>query len=154
MRQGSRSNFIIILNDNNMSISENVGGLSSYLAGFRTADAYLDLKLNVLNSLNKMPYGDKMVSKIRKTKSGIKQLLIPGMFFEEMGIVYLGPVDGHNLHGIVKLLREASHIDGPVLIHVMTHKGARGMHRQRDILQDSTEQNRLILKQGFRRIQE
>ena len=119
-----KSNFIIILNDNNMSISENVGGLSSYLAGFRTADAYLDLKLNVLNSLNKMPYGDKMVSKIRKTKSGIKQLLIPGMFFEEMGIVYLGPVDGGDLHGIVKLLREASHIDGPVLIHVMTHKGA------------------------------
>ena len=119
-----KSNFIIILNDNNMSISENVGGLSSYLAGFRTADAYLNLKLNVLNSLNKMPYGDKMVSKIRKTKSGIKQLLIPGMFFEEMGIVYLGPVDGGDLHGIVKLLREASHIDGPVLIHVMTHKGA------------------------------
>ena len=119
-----KSNFIIILNDNNMSISENVGGLSSYLAGFRTADAYLDLKLNVLNSLNKMPYGEKMVSKIRKTKSGIKQLLIPGMFFEEMGIVYLGPVDGGNLHGIVKLLREASHIDGPVVIHVMTHKGA------------------------------
>ena len=86
-----KSNFIIILNDNNMSISENVGGLSSYLAGFRTADAYLDLKLNVLNSLNKMPYGEKMVSKIRKTKSGIKQLLIPGMFFEEMGIVYLLP---------------------------------------------------------------
>ena len=71
-----------------------------------------------------MPYGEKMVSKIRKTKSGIKQLLIPGMFFEEMGIVYLGPVDGGDLHGIVKLLREASHIDGPVLIHVMTHKGA------------------------------
>lgn len=119
-----KSNFIIILNDNNMSISENVGGLSTYLAGFRTADAYLDLKLNVLNSLNKMPYGEKMVSKIRKTKSGIKQLLIPGMFFEEMGIVYLGPVDGSDLHGIVKLIKEASHIDGPVLIHVMTHKGA------------------------------
>ena len=118
-----KSNFIIILNDNNMSISENVGGLSTYLAGFRTADAYLDLKLNVLNSLNKMPYGEKMVSKIRKTKSGIKQLLIPGMFFEEMGIVYLGPVDGSDLHGIVKLIKEASHIDGPVLIHVMTHKG-------------------------------
>ena len=63
-----------------------------------------------------------MVSKIRKTKSGIKQLLIPGMFFEEMGIVYLGPVDGGDLHGIVKLSREASHIDGPVLIHVMTHR--------------------------------
>ncbi len=119
-----KSNFIIVLNDNNMSISENVGGLSTYLAGLRTADAYLDLKLNVLNSLNKMPYGDKMVSKIRKTKSGIKQLLIPGMFFEEMGIVYLGPVDGGDLHGMVKLLKEASNIDGPVLVHVITHKGA------------------------------
>ncbi len=119
-----KSNFIIVLNDNNMSISENVGGLSTYLAGFRTADAYLDLKLNVLNSLNKMPYGDKMVSRIRKTKSGIKQLLIPGMLFEEMGIVYLGPVDGGDLHGILKLLKEASRIDGPVLVHVLTHKGA------------------------------
>ena len=119
-----KSNFIIVLNDNNMSISENVGGLSSYLAGFRTADAYRDLKVNVLNSLNKMPHGDKMVSKIRKTKSGIKQLFIPGMFFEEMGIVYLGPVDGGDLFGIQKLLKEASHIDGPVLVHVVTHKGA------------------------------
>ena len=119
-----KSNFIIVLNDNNMSISENVGGLSTYLAGFRTADAYLDLKLNVLNSLNRMPYGDRMVSRIRKTKSGIKQLLIPGMFFEEMGIVYLGPVDGGDLQGILKLLKEASRIDGPVLVHVLTHKGA------------------------------
>ena len=119
-----KSNFIIVLNDNNMSISENVGGLSSYLAGFRTADAYLDLKVNVLNSLNKIPHGDKMVSKIRKTKSGIKQLFIPGMFFEEMGIVYLGPVDGGDLSGMQKLLKEASNIDGPVLVHVVTHKGA------------------------------
>lgn len=120
-----KSNFIIVLNDNNMSISENVGGLSAYLGGFRTADAYRDLKLGVMNSLNKIPvYGDKMVEKIRRTKSGIKQLLIPGMFFEEMGIIYLGPVDGGDIKGIVKLLREASHIDGPVLVHVMTHKGA------------------------------
>lgn len=120
-----KSNFIIILNDNNMSISENVGGMSSYLASFRTADAYLDLKLNVMNSLNRIPvYGNKMVQKIRKTKSGIKQFLIPGMLFEEMGIVYLGPVDGGDIHGIEKLLREASHIDGPVMIHVMTHKGS------------------------------
>ena len=74
------SNFIIVLNDNNMSISENVGGLSTYLAGFRTADAYRDLKLGVMNSLNKIPvYGDKMVERIRRTKSGIKQLFIPGM---------------------------------------------------------------------------
>lgn len=120
-----KSNFIIVLNDNNMSISENVGGLSTYLSGFRTADAYLDLKTGVMNSLNKIPvYGDKVVQKIRKTKSGIKQLLIPGMFFEEMGIIYLGPVDGGDLKGIVRLLREAAKIEGPVLVHVLTHKGA------------------------------
>ena len=118
-----KSNFIIILNDNNMSISENVGGLSSYLAGFRTADAYLDLKLNVLNSLNKMPYGDKMVSKIRKTKSGIKQLLIPGMWFENMGITYLGPVDGHDIKGLIRIFSEAKKINRAVLIHVITKKG-------------------------------
>lgn len=120
-----KANFIIVLNDNNMSISENVGGLSSYLAGFRTADAYLDLKTGVMNSLNKIPvYGDKMVQRIRKTKSGIKQLLIPGMLFEEMGIIYLGPVDGGDIKGIQKLMREASRIEGPVLIHVLTRKGA------------------------------
>ncbi len=120
-----KTNFIIVLNDNNMSISENVGGLSSYLSGFRTADAYLDLKLGVMNSLNKIPiYGGKMVERIRRTKSGIKQLLIPGMLFEEMGILYLGPVDGGDIRGITKLMREASNIDGPVVIHVLTHKGA------------------------------
>ena len=118
-----KSNFIIILNDNNMSISENVGGLSSYLAGFRTADAYLDLKLNVLNSLNKMPYGEKMVSKIRKTKSGIKQLLIPGMFFEDMGIKYLGPVNGHDCGRMIQVFQEAKKVNGPVLVHVQTEKG-------------------------------
>jgi len=120
-----KSNFIIVLNDNNMSISENVGGLSTYLSGFRTADAYLDLKTGVMNSLNKIPvYGDKVVEKIRRTKSGIKQLLIPGMLFEDMGIIYLGPVDGGDMKGIMRLMREASNIDGPVMIHVMTHKGA------------------------------
>ncbi len=120
-----KTNFIIVLNDNNMSISENVGGLSTYLTSFRTANAYLDLKIGVMNSLNKIPvYGDKMVHKLRKTKSSIKQLFVPGMFFEEMGIVYLGPVDGGDIKGILRLLREASHIDGPVLVHVLTHKGA------------------------------
>ena len=120
-----KSNFIIVLNDNNMSISENVGGVSTYLSGFRTADAYLDLKMGVMNSLNKIPvYGNKMVERIRKTKSGIKQLFIPGMLFEEMGIIYLGPVDGSDMKGILRLLKEASNIEGPVMVHVLTHKGA------------------------------
>ena len=118
-------NFIIVLNDNNMSISENVGGMSTYLANFRTADAYRDLKANVMSSLKKMPIcGEKLIESIRNTKSSIKQLLIPGMLFEEMGIITLGPVDGHNLKELIKIFNEAKRVDGPVLVHVMTQKGA------------------------------
>lgn len=119
-----KSNFMIILNDNNMSISENVGGLSKHLNNLRTTDAYLDLKKGVLESLSKIPkYGEKMIAQIRKTKSGIKQLIIPGMFFEDMGVTYLGPIDGHNITQMLRLFREASRIEGPVLIHVHTKKG-------------------------------
>ena len=118
-------NFIIVLNDNNMSISENVGGMSTYLANFRTADAYRDLKANVMNSLKKVPVcGDKLIESIRNTKSSIKQLLIPGMLFEEMGIITLGPVDGGNIKELIKVFNEAKRVDGPVLVHVMTKKGA------------------------------
>ena len=118
-------NFIIVLNDNNMSISENVGGMSTYLANFRTADAYRDLKANVMKSLHKMPLcGDKLIQSIRNTKSSIKQLLIPGMLFEEMGIITLGPVDGGNIKELIKIFNEAKRVDGPVLVHVMTKKGA------------------------------
>lgn len=118
-------NFIIVLNDNNMSISENVGGMSKYLANFRTADAYRDLKANVMKSLQKMPVcGDRLIESIRNTKSSIKQLLVPGMFFEEMGIITLGPVDGSNIKELIKIFNEAKRVDGPVLVHVMTKKGA------------------------------
>ena len=119
------SNFIIVLNDNNMSISENVGGMNRYLAEFRTTDMYRDLKSNVMNSLNHIPkYGEKMVKRIRNTKSSIKQLFVPGMFFEEMGIIYLGPVDGSNLNELRKTFEEAKRVDGPVLVHVITKKGS------------------------------
>ncbi|WP_029067389.1 1-deoxy-D-xylulose-5-phosphate synthase [Lachnobacterium bovis] len=118
------SNFIIVLNDNNMSISENVGGVNKYLNGFRTASAYIDFKDGVMNSLNKIPvYGKKMVAKIKRTKSGIKQLLIPGMFFEEMGIMYLGPVDGSDINAMCKIFQEAKRVNGPVIVHVITKKG-------------------------------
>ena len=118
-------NFIIVLNDNNMSISENVGGMNMYLSNFRTADAYRDLKTGVMNSLHKVPVvGDKMVKSIRNAKSSIKQLFVPGMFFEEMGIIYLGPVDGSNIKEMVRVFNEAKRVDGPVLVHVMTKKGA------------------------------
>ena len=119
-----KRNFIIILNDNNMSISENVGGMSGYLSTMRAGEAYNDLKSGVVDTLNKIPVvGDKLVSQIRKTKSGIKQLVIPGMLFENMGITYLGPVDGHNINRMVSLIKEARRLDHPVLIHVMTKKG-------------------------------
>lgn len=120
-----KTNFIIVLNDNNMSISENVGGLSKYLNDFRTADAYMDLKDGVVNSLSKIPvYGDRIVRKIRNAKSGIKQLFVPGMFFEEMGIIYLGPVDGSDIGEMCRIFEEAKRVDGPVLVHVITKKGA------------------------------
>lgn len=119
-----KRNFIIVLNDNNMSISENVGGMSRYLNGIRTAQAYTDIKRGVEDTLKKIPRrGERIVSQIRKTKSGIKQLLVPGMFFEDMDITYLGPVDGHDIRKLVKVLNEAKRVDHAVLVHVITQKG-------------------------------
>lgn len=118
------TNFIIILNDNNMSISENVGGVSKYLNNIRTADMYLDLKEGIYNSLHgKSKYGDKVVSQIQRAKSSFKQLVVPGMFFEDMGITYLGPVDGHNISAMMRMIKEARKIKGAVLIHAITQKG-------------------------------
>ena len=119
-----KTNFIIVLNDNNMSISENVGGLSRHLGNLRTADAYQGLKEGVTNSLNKIPvFGERIVTRIRRTKSGIKQLVIPGMLFENMGITYLGPVDGHDIGAMKRVVREASKVNGAVIVHVLTKKG-------------------------------
>ena len=118
-----KSNFIIVLNDNNMSISENVGGVSKYLNNIRTADKYLDLKEGIYNSLKETRIGDPIVESIRRAKSSVKQLVIPGMFFEDMGITYLGPVDGHNIPAILKVFKEAKRVKSAVLVHVITHKG-------------------------------
>lgn len=119
-----KTNFIIVLNDNHMSISKNVGGMSSYLGELRTARAYTDLKDTVENVLGSIPFGgEKMVRHIKRTKSSIKQLLVPGMFFEDMGIKYLGPVDGHDLKALCRAFTEAKRVKGPVLVHVLTKKG-------------------------------
>ena len=119
-----KSNFIIVLNDNNMSISENVGGMSQYLNGLRTAQAYTGLKKGVEDTLKKIPgKGDRIIYHMKRTKSGIKQLFVPGMFFEDMGITYLGPVDGHDIHKLTRILNEAKRVDHAVLVHVMTKKG-------------------------------
>ncbi len=118
------TNYIIVLNDNNMSISENVGGVSKYLNNVRTADGYLDLRDGVYNTLKDMPkYGNQMVKFIRRAKNSFKQLVIPGMFFEDMGITYLGPVDGHNIGQMVRVFHEAKRVKKAVLIHVQTQKG-------------------------------
>ena len=119
-----KSNYVIILNDNNMSISENVGGLSMYLDGLRTADFYNNLKSGVTNTLQKIPgIGERVVSGIRKTKNSLKQLFVPGMFFEDMGITYLGPVDGHDIKKVYRTLKEAQKMNQAVLVHVLTTKG-------------------------------
>ena len=117
-------NFVIVLNDNKMSISENVGGISSYLSNLRTAESYTDLKSEVKKTLNKVPgIGPAMVQRIHKTKDSIKQLMIPGMFFEDMGIKYLGPVNGHDCGRMIQIFQEAKKVNGPVLVHVQTEKG-------------------------------
>lgn len=119
-----KTNFIIILNDNNMSISRNVGGMSSYLSALRTAESYTGMKLSVTKTLKKVPkVGTALVDTVRKTKSSIKQLIIPGMLFENMGLTYLGPVDGHNMRQMMKLFNEAKRVEGPVIVHVLTEKG-------------------------------
>lgn len=117
------TNFIIVLNDNNMSISENVGGMSSYLNNIRTADSYLDLKQGIYNALRSTAKGDSVIKTIRRVKSGVKQLVIPGMLFEDMGITYLGPVNGHDVNAMVKVIGEARRVKGAVMVHVMTEKG-------------------------------
>ncbi|MCR5441990.1 MAG: 1-deoxy-D-xylulose-5-phosphate synthase [Lachnospiraceae bacterium] len=118
------SNFIIILNDNNMSISENVGGIPKYLNSIRTSNGYLGLKESVYKSIIDKPYGAEIVGKIRRAKNSFKSLMVPaGMLFEEMGIVYLGPVDGHNIKAMRNAIREARRFKRCVLIHVLTKKG-------------------------------
>ena len=122
------SNMIIILNDNEMSISKNVGGMERLLNKMRTGARYNELKDNLKGTLSKIPgYGDDIIGKIHKTKSSIKQFFVPGMFFEDMGITYLGPVDGHDIDKLVKMINMAKQVNRAVLIHVKTKKG-KGYH--------------------------
>lgn len=111
-----KKNFIIILNDNNMSIAENVGGMSEYLNGLRTNEVYTNFKSGVEQSLNRIPGGNHLANQLKKTKSGLKQLFIPGMFFEDMGVTYLGPVDGHDIDKLQEVLKKAKRVKGAVLV--------------------------------------
>ena len=119
-----KTNMIIVLNDNQMSISKNVGGISKYLSEFRIDPTYNRIKKEINSTLRKIPsVGNGMVNSIHKIKDGIKQVIVPGMLFEHMGIKYLGPIDGHDIKAVSKVLKLAKNIDGPVIIHVITKKG-------------------------------
>ena len=120
----STSNFIVILNDNEMSIAQNVGGMSKYLRNLRIDPFYTKTKEDIDNFLNRMPnFSKKARRAITKLKDTIKYLVTPGVFFEQLGYKYYGPVDGHNLEELSKALVAAKKIKGPVLIHVNTQKG-------------------------------
>ena len=119
-----KSNLIIILNDNHMSISENVGGMANYLGRIRTNTGYQNLKDDVEEVLRKVPHvGNAIVKKIKRSKDSLKRLFIPGMLFEDMGLTYLGPIDGHNVKEIHNALDSAAKLKKAVLIHVVTEKG-------------------------------
>lgn len=120
----SGTNLIVVLNDNEMSISQNVGGLSKYLNKIRTAPTYYKLKEDVEAILTSIPGIGKQVFKTaERAKDSVKYFLVPGMFFEDLGFKYLGPIDGHNISDIVRELERAKKVKGPVLVHVLTKKG-------------------------------
>lgn len=118
-----KENLIVILNDNEYSISRNVGAMANYLGRFRTDPHYLRAKENFQEMLHRLPAGELLLEALEKFKGGIKQLFIPGMLFEDLGFTYLGPVDGHNIGLLVETLTHARQVKGPVLIHVITRKG-------------------------------
>lgn len=118
------TNYIIILNDNNMSISENVGGMNKYLNKIRTGDKYLGLKSKVVDLLSAWPEkGDEVVKGIRKVKKDIKHFVIEDTWFEDLGLKYLGPVDGHDIPTLMRVIEEAKKVKGAVVVHVLTNKG-------------------------------
>lgn len=120
----SNTKLIIILNDNEMSISPNVGGMSHYLSVLRTSKRYLSTKRDIEKMLNDMPLvGTKIKSFLKRTKDGIKKMFIPGMLFEELGLTYMGPIDGHNTEELLESFKAAKNIEGPLIMHVITKKG-------------------------------
>jgi len=119
-----KKNFIVVLNDNQMSIDKNVGGMAQYLDKFRTGHIYNEVKSDVEATLLKIPrVGKDLVKALRGVKNGVKQLMIPGMFFEELGFTYLGPIDGHDIRLLKTSFEQAKKVQGPVLLHVLTVKG-------------------------------
>ena len=120
----SGTDMLVILNDNEMSISKNVGGISLMLYKIRTQNLYVNTNVKGKRRISKIPFvGKKIVKLVQKTKRSIKQFVIPKMYFEDIGFRYLGPVDGHNLDELEHMLGVAKKQSGPILLHVLTKKG-------------------------------
>lgn len=121
----AKTGLVIVLNDNTMSIAPNVGGMSNYLGQIRSDRRYRNLKLRVEEALDRVPtVGIPLADKIRKTKDSLKHLLLPGMLFEDMGLTYIGPIDGHDIEAMKEAFEAASSMnDETVLVHVITKKG-------------------------------
>lgn len=120
----SNTDMIVVLNDNEMSISKNVGGISLLLSKLRTKGLYTNVNVKGKKTINKIPVvGNRVVKMVQKAKRGIKQMVIPKMYFEDIGFRYLGPVDGHDLEELESILKIAKEQSGPILIHVLTKKG-------------------------------
>ncbi|MBP3616877.1 MAG: 1-deoxy-D-xylulose-5-phosphate synthase [Lachnospiraceae bacterium] len=120
---GSRTKMLIVLNDNQMSISENIGGMAAYLGKVRTNTKYVEFKDDLEQNLRKTKAGTKLVMGLKRSKDSIKHFLVPSMFFEDMGITYVGPIDGHNIELMVRAFQTAFAANKPVLVHVVTEKG-------------------------------
>ena len=114
---------IVVLNDNEMSISKNVGAMSEYLYQLRTGETYNKIKNDIEDWLKNKEFGSDVLKAIRRLKGSVKYLMVPTSIFEELGFTYLGPVDGHDLHSLLEVLQAAKKIDGPVMVHVLTKKG-------------------------------
>ncbi|GKX66159.1 1-deoxy-D-xylulose-5-phosphate synthase [Inconstantimicrobium mannanitabidum] len=119
----NKTKMIIILNDNTMAISENVGGMSTYLSKLRMGTGYNKLRSEINRTLNQSSVGKNLASSLSRFKHSMKQLVVPSMLFEDMGIRYFGPIDGHNIKDLCEVLCRAKNVDGPVIIHTITQKG-------------------------------
>ncbi|MBQ9200459.1 MAG: 1-deoxy-D-xylulose-5-phosphate synthase [Lachnospiraceae bacterium] len=119
----TKTGCVIVLNDNEMSIDKNVGGLSKYLTSIRVGDAYNGFKSGVEQSLLATKTGTKVARILKRSKDNIKQFFVPGSFFEELGITYVGPVDGHDIDNMVSIFKQAFKLNKPIIIHVKTKKG-------------------------------
>lgn len=114
---------IVVLNDNEMSISKNVGAMSEYLYQLRTGETYTKIKHDLESWLKNVEFGSDVIKVLRRLKGSVKYLMVPTSIFEELGFTYLGPIDGHDLQSLTEVLQAAKKIDGPVLVHVLTKKG-------------------------------